>query len=1107
MKNKDNRSGDAPLSSSPFRQGSGGRTIRRQAEEKAREKAALSPENLEALSSEEIRRIHHELRVHQIELEMQNEELRRSQVELDAVRARYFDLYDLAPVGYFTLSEKGLILEVNLTCATLLGVARAALVNHPISRFIHKEDQDNYYLHLKQLLKTGEPQSCELRMMKTDGAVFWVHLATVREQDSGGAPMCRIALSDITERKFLEDERELTARLITFINTPGDFHKRMSDLTASLQDWSGCEAVGIRLRDGDDYPYYETRGFLPGFVKAEKYLCAYGPDGQILRDGTDNPVLECMCGNILCGRFDPVKPFFTAHGSFWSNSTTALLAGTTEADRQARTRNRCNGMGYESVALIPLRSGDQVFGLIQFNDLRPNRFTPNLIDHFERMADSLAIALSRRQAEDALRESEERFRNLFQYHSAVKLIIDPDTGDIIDANEAATKYYGWPLEELKRMRIQQINAMPPDAVKADMKKAASSESTRFEFQHRRADDSIREVEVFTNKIEIAGKSVLYSIVHDITERKQTEETFKLHMAIMETVAEGIFLIGLEDNIIKWTNSKFENLFGYGPGEMVGMHVDKVNAPTEKTPTETRISIVDLLRQTGEWHGEIKSIKKNGTHFWCYIHISLFNHPEFGTVMVSAHTDITDRKQAETALQESELRFRTMANAMPQLAWIAQADGQLFWYNQRWYDYTGTVPEQMEGWGWQSVHDPSELPKVLERWQVSIATGEPFDMIFPLRGADGVFRPFLTRVIPMKDAAGRIMQWFGTNTDVSELKRVEQSLRESEALYRSIGESIDYGVWVCAPDGRNTYVSENFLKMLGITQEQCSNFGWGNLLHPDDAERTIAAWRECVRTGGKWDIEHRFRGTDGQWHHVLARGVPVRNAQSEIIRWAGINLDISRIKQVEEQLMASLAEKEVLLKEVHHRVKNNLQVISSLISLQADCLVDAQLQGVLGDVRDRVKAMALVHEKLYQAETLARLDFAEYAISLLKNLWSSHSAANGNVHLNMFPAPLILPVEMAVPCGLILNELASNAIKHAFPGESGGEVTVTLEHDTATGAVCLRVRDNGVGLPADLDWRQSSTLGLRLVQMLAKQMRGTVQAGSGPGTEFQVNFKV
>jgi PAS domain S-box-containing protein len=138
------------------------------------------------------------------------------------------------------------------------------------------------------------------------------------------------------------------------------------------------------------------------------------------------------------------------------------------------------------------------------------------------------------------------------------------------------------------------------------------------------------------------------------------------------------------------------------------------------------------------------------------------------------------REANEALLESEERFHTMANAIPQLAWIAQPDGYIYWYNERWYAYTGTTPEQMEGWGWQSVHDPEVLPKVLEQWQASIATGQMFDMEFPLRGADGIFRPFLTRVLPLKDAEGNILQWFGTNTDVTERKKAEEALRESEA---------------------------------------------------------------------------------------------------------------------------------------------------------------------------------------------------------------------------------------------------------------------------------------------------------------------------------------
>jgi PAS domain S-box-containing protein len=138
------------------------------------------------------------------------------------------------------------------------------------------------------------------------------------------------------------------------------------------------------------------------------------------------------------------------------------------------------------------------------------------------------------------------------------------------------------------------------------------------------------------------------------------------------------------------------------------------------------------------------------------------------------------RETYTTLQESEERFRTMANTIPQLAWIAHKDGYIYWYNERWYSYTGTTPEQMEGWGWQSVHDPEMLPKVLEQWKASLATGKMFDMEFPLRGADGIFRPFLTRVLPLKDATGNVIKWFWTNTDVTERKIAEQALLESEA---------------------------------------------------------------------------------------------------------------------------------------------------------------------------------------------------------------------------------------------------------------------------------------------------------------------------------------
>jgi Signal transduction histidine kinase len=217
-------------------------------------------------------------------------------------------------------------------------------------------------------------------------------------------------------RRASERERsnELLSQLILLVNSSMDFSESIAKLLEALRDLTRCDAVGIRLREGDDFPYFETRGFPREFVEAERKLCSYDAFGRVQRDSVGNPVLECMCGNVLQGRFDPSKPFFTEHGSFWTNGTTALLASTTEADRQARTRNRCNGEGYESVALIPLKLGGSIYGLLQFNSRREERYSARLIARLEDLAGGLAMAIAGREAVAALRKSEELYRSLFE---------------------------------------------------------------------------------------------------------------------------------------------------------------------------------------------------------------------------------------------------------------------------------------------------------------------------------------------------------------------------------------------------------------------------------------------------------------------------------------------------------------------------------------------------------------------------------------------------------------------------------------------------------------------------------------------------------------------
>jgi PAS domain S-box-containing protein len=392
-----------------------------------------------AQRTEELWRANEQLRAEVAERQREEEKACDSQRLLQKI-------IDSSPSLIYLMDLEGRFLMSNQMFGQLFGISPHTLIGKGREIIVAKEFAEEHRNNDLEVIQTRKAISFEEDIMESDGLHTYSSKKFPLFDATGNVyAVCGIS-DDITELKRRERDREQTSHLLQLLNTPGDFLERISELTASLQKWSGCEAIGLRLRAGDDFPYYETRGFPSAFVQAENHLCACDSHGNLLRDGDGNPVLECMCGNVLCGRFDPVKPFFTAHGSFWSNNTTALLASTSEADRQARTRNRCNVEGYESVALIPLRFGGQVFGLIQFNDHRPDCFTPKSIEQFERMADKLAIGLSRRQAEEMLRRSEQEFRILAEAMPQIVWATRPDGWNIY-FNKQWVDYTGLTMEE------------------------------------------------------------------------------------------------------------------------------------------------------------------------------------------------------------------------------------------------------------------------------------------------------------------------------------------------------------------------------------------------------------------------------------------------------------------------------------------------------------------------------------------------------------------------------------------------------------------------------------------------------------------------------------
>lgn len=265
----------------------------------------------------------------------------------------------------------------------------------------------------------------------------------------------------------------------------------------------------------------------------------------------------------------------------------------------------------------------------------------------------------RKQAEEALRESEERYRSLFANNHAVMYLIDPDNAAIMDANPAACAYYGWSREEFVKRRIDEINILKKEKVAAELQLARSSQRNHFFFKHRLSDGIIRDVEIYSGPIVLDGKTLLYSIVHDVTDRKKAEQELQLHSEIMTNMSEGIILIQVKDSIIVYANPKFEEMFNYDTGELTGSHVSVVNVPDGKSPKEKALDIISQLHEHGSWRGEVYCRKKDQTPFWCYANISTFNHAEYGEVWIAVYSDITERKNIMAELDSSYQQLRLL----------------------------------------------------------------------------------------------------------------------------------------------------------------------------------------------------------------------------------------------------------------------------------------------------------------------------------------------------------------------------------------------------------------------------------------------------------------
>jgi PAS domain S-box-containing protein len=555
---------------------------------------------------------------------------------------------------------------------------------------------------------------------------------------------------------------------------------------------------------------------------------------------------------------------------------------------------------------------------------------------------------------------------------------------------------------------------------------------------------------------------------------------------------GIFTFDREQGVITEINEKAAQMLGYETRELRNAPVSLLwPDPSER---ERLFTMLDARHQLSDV--EMAFAKNDHTTMWGLLSASA--GPE--AAVVCSVVDITERKKMKDVLDESELRYRTLVNQLPDYI-LVHREGVIQYVNPPAATMLGYDPSGIVGMTLDRFISPLSIPVVASAMKRR-KEGEPVGFYeITILARDGSNRAVIVKGVQI--LYDGVPATLIVLTDITELRLAEEALHSSEARYRKIGDLIQFGVWMADADGNFTYLSQSFLDLLEMPFEECFNGGWMKRLAAQDRDRTATDWKQCIRSGCFWDYEYRITSKAGKDTFVLSRGAPIYDSKGNVTSWAGIHFDITDLRLSANRLEASLREKEIIIKEVHHRVKNNMQVISGFLLLQSQYITDPKSVQMMEDAQQRVKTMALVHERLYQSRSLEFIDAADYIRSLVADLLNSSTLTTA-VGTEVEVDHINITLDMAIPIGLIINELVTNSLKHAFAGRPQGKLTISL-HLREEHRVHLTISDDGVGLPSDYSERSMTTLGTQLVKVLVGQLGGEMTVESSNGAKFIISF--
>lgn len=705
-----------------------------------------------------------------------------------------------------------------------------------------------------------------------------------------------VAIFDnITEQKQAEEEREVMIKLLSLINSSNNIHEMMRLVTVFLRDWSECEAVGIRLAKGEDYPYFITRGFPEEFVQAENRLCSVTKTGEPVRDSQGRIFLECMCGNVISGRYDPSKSFFTKNGSFWTNSTSDLLAGRVESDRLTRTRNRCNTAGYESVALIPLRAGGETFGLLQFNDKEKGHFNAERISLFERLADNLAIGLAQCKAEQSLRTSEAQLSQAVQIAKLGHWEYDAIENQFTFTDQFYSIYRTSAKQvggyKMSPERYAELFLFPEDVSELSNEIHRAVEATDPNYS------SYSEHRVIFGDGQAGYVSVRYFVIkdsqghtiktrgvnQDITERKQAEQALlngeQRLQAALDAAELGIWDWDLVSGQIT-REGHHARLFGYSEGEFDGNYEAFERRIHPDDLPGLRATVEKSRNEKTEYFCEYRVVWPDGSVHWVQGK-GRFRYDKGGRAvrMLGAVRDITKRKQAEDALRESEEKYRTFVQNFQGIAFRGRMDFTSIFCHGSVEQITGyTEKELVAGrprWDQIICHEDITADFTENAKKLRTIPNYSCEREYRIRRRDGQIRWIHEIIHNICDETGSPCVVQGAIYDITERKRAERELIGKQEFLNRIIDQSPFATWISDAEGTLQMANPALKRMLNLTDEQL--IGIYNVLEDPLVEQQ--GLRELVRSvyeqGRTVSFKCRWSGEDiPKWNLKGSREVNI-----------------------------------------------------------------------------------------------------------------------------------------------------------------------------------------------------------------------------------------